>query len=474
MNPRSSKSNIFQWLVLVGIVFSGCKTVRGTEENSSNGANSMVKETIGKTNEGGVARYWSPVYNKTVICRIDCPETVADGGKKTIQEIYELCSKRASLSSLPTETVRQFAGPKLVPKIQNPDAVNLATDADAVLLEGMFLRSQGLPEGDMTAYSLDPDCVASSGAKPNMNNQKEVINFLVHQLKEENWKAAKKGAQERVRWTSTSLDTFKNFKVNDANYGRERKLDEYLNYKPSSAVFGEITNPELLGRQWKYVFGLIHREGKSDFVLNSNAEIVSWTKAFGDEKPDYFAQNTTPKVVVEQENDAPPRQTYYGSYGGGSCFPFEAPILMADGTTKQIGLVRPDDEILSYDQTNGKVSKSTVKSVRSSVVLEKIEVGLANGGSIFISNNHPMFLATGEWAAIDPNLAAKEVRSPMSIQKLESGMKVMVANENHLGLTPVEVTSIHSTGEFIQMVNIDSAAPHKNFFAYGALVHNRD
>lgn len=101
---------------------------------------------------------------------------------------------------------------------------------------------------------------------------------------------------------------------------------------------------------------------------------------------------------------------------GGGCFTGETRIALADGTSKPIALVAVGDQVLGRDGVNRVLAVDRP-------LLGGQPLYAFNGGTAFVTANHPFLTATG-WTAIDP-AAAMATRPAVAVRRLAVGERLL-------------------------------------------------
>lgn len=123
----------------------------------------------------------------------------------------------------------------------------------------------------------------------------------------------------------------------------------------------------------------------------------------------------------------------------GSCFTGDSPILMSDGSKKQI------KDIIKGDKVRGWGNKiHTVVELRPEKLADRKLYGF-NGGPAFFTEEHPLMTIDG-WKSLNPAETKRE-NPTMSLERFQVGDVVMGGKElEDLGYIyiPMTVTDIHS------------------------------
>ena len=160
--------------------------------------------------------------------------------------------------------------------------------------------------------------------------------------------------------------------------------------------------------------------------------------------------------------------------GGGSCFIAGTNIMMADGTEKDIEKVQVGDEILSYNFEKGSTEKDTVVSLNMPIHDDMIlvEFGDSKNTNTF---DHPYYVKEKGWSSYKPELTmeryGKSTEDLRSVAQLETGDVIFIIDETG-NLVESELVSIEEKLGIVQTY-IFTVKNNENFFANGALVHNK-
>lgn len=136
-----------------------------------------------------------------------------------------------------------------------------------------------------------------------------------------------------------------------------------------------------------------------------------------------------------------------GGGGGGGCFLAGSPILMADGSTKVIEEIKPDDKILAFNEKTKKTQEDKV----AKVFVHKAKEYLIINGRIKVTPEHP-FYHEGKW---------------VKIKSFKIGDKLLnYKNEKE------EITGIEKVSQEVTVYNLTTKPSH-TYFVNGILVHNK-
>jgi len=133
--------------------------------------------------------------------------------------------------------------------------------------------------------------------------------------------------------------------------------------------------------------------------------------------------------------------------GGGSCFVWGTPILMADGTLKPIQKIKAGDLVMSFDEKTGQFKEDKV----TEFFKHKVDKYLIVNGHLKVTENHPVY-SNGEW---------------IEIGKLKIGDKLA----DYKG-KPETITSIKEVKKKVTVYNLE-VNPYHTYIAGGILVHNK-
>lgn len=187
----------------------------------------------------------------------------------------------------------------------------------------------------------------------------------------------------------------------------------------------------------------------------------------------YFIEseaNSTKRVFFRSIN---PNESFYGkklrqntrsgkSSGGGTCFTGDTPILMADGTDKDISAIKPGDRVRSYDHDHKKFVVGIVESTQGTA--DKVVCRLHSDiGYIDATPDHPFY--SGEIDAYMPVTELLKLRENYLslVSKDDFGV---VSMGSRLSIKQVEYIGKKSVYNF-------TVKKYHNYIAGGVLVHNR-
>ena len=147
-----------------------------------------------------------------------------------------------------------------------------------------------------------------------------------------------------------------------------------------------------------------------------------------------------------------------------SCFPADTPIMMADGTTKNIENVKANDKVLSRDE-QGNNTSSTVIDTLQPISKNICQIKYTNGDILDVTKGHPLYTRYG-WKSIDPAETAKEDPG-VPVSRLLVGDFI-----NKVDGSWPQVSSISCQEKSIQTYNLVVDNVH-TYFASGFLAHNK-
>ena len=142
---------------------------------------------------------------------------------------------------------------------------------------------------------------------------------------------------------------------------------------------------------------------------------------------------------------------------GSNCFIASTPILTSRGYVP-IGRLTLDDRLVFYSHELGALVQTGIASVSSHRVGELLEVTLADGTSLRVTEEHPFY---------DLNAARYKPIGHMPV-----GAELARVSQDGL-LTGVAIESIAELPGKVTVYKIEIAAPEHNYFAAGTLVHNK-
>lgn len=135
------------------------------------------------------------------------------------------------------------------------------------------------------------------------------------------------------------------------------------------------------------------------------------------------------------------------------CFVAGTEITLANGDVKNIEDVVVGEEVLTYNQENGKTELGVVGELKSHEVNSVIRLTLDDKNTIITTNEHPFFVEGKGW------VKAGELQ-PLDVCKKVDGGESLISN--------VEILEETHT-----VYNLLSVSENHNFFANGILVHNK-
>lgn len=133
------------------------------------------------------------------------------------------------------------------------------------------------------------------------------------------------------------------------------------------------------------------------------------------------------------------------------CFPAGTPILMADGSTKEIQDIKANDKVSSYSLSDGKmkdekVSQLLIRTNKSGYVIIN--------GRLTATPNHEIFVNMRHWLRAD---------------QIKIGDELLDDNDSR-----VKVTTIEKVANVGTVYNLTLEGKNHNFFAERLLVHNQN
>jgi len=148
------------------------------------------------------------------------------------------------------------------------------------------------------------------------------------------------------------------------------------------------------------------------------------------------------------------------------CFPAGTKITMVDGSLKNIEDVKAGEWVLSYDIVTGLYTSWMVKMTG----LPVHPVYSINDGLLEATVDHPIYVKKSDnkmgWGAINPELAKTAIVYNGEVLSLDVGDQLFTVDGKW-----VTVTSIESSGEFVQTYNLLSFSGMRTYFANGILVY---
>ncbi|PXV69291.1 intein [Dysgonomonas alginatilytica] len=110
---------------------------------------------------------------------------------------------------------------------------------------------------------------------------------------------------------------------------------------------------------------------------------------------------------------------------GVHCIVEGANVSMVDGLTKNIENIKPGDSLLTYNLKENKYSKKKVKLIHSVYHDTLYTLGLSNGESITVTDDHP-FLSSMGWVSIAPSKTKKYKRyANQQVYELKIGTQLL-------------------------------------------------
>ena len=141
---------------------------------------------------------------------------------------------------------------------------------------------------------------------------------------------------------------------------------------------------------------------------------------------------------------------------------------MADGSKKSIEKLEKGDVVLGQDDAHNEVLEMETPDIGAR------KLYAFNGGDFFVTEEHPFWLKSGQWAAINPEATLKE-RKDFSelygdIKKLEIGDILQLENNNFMTLEKIESRDRHNPKMPVYNPRLSG---NKTYYANGFLVHNK-
>jgi len=149
------------------------------------------------------------------------------------------------------------------------------------------------------------------------------------------------------------------------------------------------------------------------------------------------------------------------------CFVAGTPIVMGDGTTKQIQDIELGDEVKNYNFNNEEVQVGKVLSIETPTHADivKISFGEKKTKNTF---DHPYWVVGKGWSSYKPEWTEK--RYEIETKQLEIGDKCLELFEN--SLREIEITNLEEVINPVQTYSLEIETNH-NYFANDVLVHNK-
>ena len=159
-------------------------------------------------------------------------------------------------------------------------------------------------------------------------------------------------------------------------------------------------------------------------------------------------------------------------HNSGGCFLAGTPISMGDGSVKAIEDVVLGDIVKTLHEKSGEFENNEVRGVDAPVINKYIVISTETQ-EIKVAPDHPLFIrkASGRtgWACEDTYLGHRLHPYLDSLLRIEKGDFLYTVDSEWACILNIE-----SVNEEVQAFNLRSVARTHNFFAGGALVHNRD
>lgn len=146
------------------------------------------------------------------------------------------------------------------------------------------------------------------------------------------------------------------------------------------------------------------------------------------------------------------------------CFPAGTQVMLADGSSKAIEIVRVGDQVMAFDGT--KPVAVRVEALKSPVRDHMHTLHFDDGSTLKLTREHPVGTSAG-WRSLSPRSTAEE-NAILIVGKLEVGDRVVTANGETLILTRIE----YAFGQ-VQTYNLSELSGCNNYYADSFLVHNK-
>ena len=160
----------------------------------------------------------------------------------------------------------------------------------------------------------------------------------------------------------------------------------------------------------------------------------------------------------------PPPPKVYDSVRTGCCFVAGTLITMADGSSKNIEDVTIGDQLIGKD---GAIN--TVQEYIRPLLGDRTLVSF-NGGTPFITNDHPVLTINGTWKSVDPaGTACKYASANLNVGQL--GVGDIIATGDGTGFEIVSVKE-HALSADLQVYNF-SLDGNNTYIANNLVVHNK-
>jgi len=135
------------------------------------------------------------------------------------------------------------------------------------------------------------------------------------------------------------------------------------------------------------------------------------------------------------------------------CFLPDTAILRADGTSVQLGTVRPGDRIKAFDSANRLVIATVAEVITHDV--DEYVVLTTDRARVRVTPEHPFYVGAGRFK---------------TVEALQIGDEVFLCDG--AGLQPQPIVSLVRVREPVRVYNLRTDAPH-TFFANAFAVHNK-
>ncbi|MGW4689928.1 polymorphic toxin-type HINT domain-containing protein [Streptomyces sp. NPDC004244] len=169
--------------------------------------------------------------------------------------------------------------------------------------------------------------------------------------------------------------------------------------------------------------------------------------------------NMDPSVSAALEREAEWAQQMFTSCSRNS-FPATTPVLLADGSYRQIGEVRSGDLVLAGDPASGVVRAQPVTSTYQHDTERLVDVTLEGGGRLTTTAGHKVFVDGRNWVLASDLAVGDRLRAP------DGSFRPVVERGDRAGIAPQRVYDLTVDGLHTFFVRADGEQPRD------VLVHN--
>ena len=183
-------------------------------------------------------------------------------------------------------------------------------------------------------------------------------------------------------------------------------------------------------------------------VMDSTGEMTgdSWDIGLGDSGALDFSNVDVQNFAFDDSGNLVPVDDGSGGGGGGGCFVAETPVLMGDGSWKNIADVSPGEQVIWFDHLTGKQGKATVIAALASRAQPTWRATFEDG-TVLHTTARQRFLHTVS-------------QQPIAVTQLAAGHQ-LVAVTTERNLTQKKIVEIAAIGQKRTVYNLKVEAPHK-------------